>query len=304
MLDTRESSLGTAESSLPAVSLERRSSPGTVRRLLRVPLAGPSLAVILVFATCAVFAPLLAPYSPRAQNANEALQGISASHPLGTDQLGRDVLSRLVYGARVSMGIAFGAVAFGAAIGIPLGLLAGFFRGILDEVIMRLMEVLLAFPGLIFALALVATLGPSVRNLVIAIGIGSVPGLARLVRSTTLSVRELDYVTAARAVGAGNMRILFKHVWPNCMASVIVATTLGMGFAVLAEAGLSFLGVGVRPPTASWGSMLTFAFQYLRLDPLLSIVPGMAIFLLVLAFNLVGDGLRDALDPRLKGVGR
>jgi len=202
------------------------------------------------------------------------------------------------------MGIAFGAVAFGAAIGIPLGLLAGFFRGILDEVIMRLMEVLLAFPGLIFALALVATLGPSVRNLVIAIGIGSVPGLARLVRSTTLSVRELDYVTAARAVGAGNMRILFKHVWPNCMASVIVATTLGMGFAVLAEAGLSFLGVGVRPPTASWGSMLTFAFQYLRLDPLLSIVPGMAIFLLVLAFNLVGDGLRDALDPRLKGVGR
>ena len=247
---------------------------------------------------------LLAPYGPREQRATQALQSPSRSHPLGTDNLGRDVLSRMMYGARVSLGIGVGAVALGTTIGVLLGLVAGYLRGIPDEVIMRLMEVQIAFPGLIFALALVSTLGPSVRNLLIAIGIAGVPGLARLVRSQVLTVRERDYVMAARTLDASGWRVLFRHIWPNCMAPVIVAATLGMGFAVLAEAGLSFLGVGVRPPTPTWGSMLQFAFGYLSNAPYLSIVPGMAIFLLVLSFNLLGDALRDALDPSLRGSGR
>jgi peptide/nickel transport system permease protein len=204
----------------------------------------------------------------------------------------------------VSLGIGVGAVALGIIVGVTFGLAAGYLRGATDEVIMRLMEVQIAFPGLIFALALVSTLGPSVRNLLIAIGIAGVPALARLVRSQVLTVRERDYVLAARTLGATDWRIVLRHVWPNCMAPVIVAATLGMGFAVLAEASLSFLGVGVRPPTPTWGSMLQFSFGYLSIAPYLSIVPGLAIFLLVLSFNLLGDALRDALDPSLRGSGR
>jgi peptide/nickel transport system permease protein len=273
-------------------------------KVLKAPMAAPCVAIILIFALSAIFAPWLAPYSPREQRSSEALQTPSLRHPLGTDQLGRDVLSRMMYGARVSLGISFGAVTLGIAVGALLGLVAGYLRGVADEVIMRVMEVQIAFPGLIFALALVSTLGPSVRNLLIAIGISGIPGLARLVRSQVLTVRERDYVLAARTLGASDWRIIFRHIWPNCMAPVIVAATLGMGFAVLAEAGLSFLGVGVRPPTPTWGSMLQFSFGYLERAPYLSIVPGLAIFLLVLSFNLLGDALRDALDPSLRGSGR
>jgi peptide/nickel transport system permease protein len=288
-------------------SFHRRPLPpllATALKVLRAPMAAPCAAIILIFAVCGVGAPLLAPYSPREQRSSEALQPPNRAHPLGTDNLGRDVLSRMMYGARVSLGISFGAVALGVALGVSLGLVAGYRRGVTDEVIMRLMEVQIAFPGLIFALALVSLLGPSVRNLLIAIGISGVPGLARLVRSQVLSVRERDYVLAARTLGASGPRIVLRHIWPNCMAPVIVAATLGMGFAVLAEAGLSFLGVGVRPPTPTWGSMLQFAFGYLSIAPYLSIVPGLAIFLLVLSFNLLGDALRDALDPSLRGSGR
>jgi peptide/nickel transport system permease protein len=276
----------------------------TLLKVLRAPMAAPCAAIILIFAVCAVFAPVLAPYSPREQRSSEALQTPNRSHLLGTDNLGRDVLSRMMYGARISLGISFGAVALGVGVGVTLGLTAGYLRGMTDEVIMRTMEIQIAFPGLIFALALVSTLGPSVRNLLIAIGISGVPGLARLVRSQVLTVRERDYVLAARTLGAGGWRIVFRHIWPNCMAPVIVAATLGMGFAVLAEAGLSFLGVGVRPPTPTWGSMLQFSFGYLSIAAYLSIVPGLAIFLLVLSFNLLGDALRDALDPSLRGSGR
>ena len=291
----------------PVVVLRRPArSPAmdTARKVLRAPLAAPCLVIILIFAVCAVLAPVLAPYSPTEQLPSEALQTPNGSHLLGTDNLGRDMLSRMMYGARVSLGISFGAVALGILVGVTLGLVAGYLRGIADEVIMRIMEMIIAFPGLIFALALVSTLGPSVRNLLIAIGIAGVPGLARLVRSQVLTVRERDYVLAARTLGATGPRVLFRHIWPNCMAPVIVAATLGMGFAVLAEAGLSFLGVGVRPPTPTWGSMLQFSFGFLSIAPYLSIVPGVAIFLLVLSFNLLGDALRDALDPSLRGTGR
>lgn len=297
-----------ADATTDAVAGRRRRSPSplmaTARKVLRAPMALPCVAIILIFALSAIFAPLLTPYSPTEQRSNEALQGPSLAHPLGTDQLGRDMLTRMMYGARVSLGIGVGAVALGIVAGVLLGLAAGYVRGATDEVIMRLMEVQIAFPGLIFALALVSTLGPSVRNLLIAIGIAGIPGIARLVRSQVLTVRERDYVIAARTLGATDGRIIFRHIWPNCMAPVIVAATLGMGFAVLAEAGLSFLGVGVRPPTPTWGSMLQFSFGYLSIAPYLSIVPGAAIFLLVLSFNLLGDALRDALDPSLRGSGR
>jgi peptide/nickel transport system permease protein len=278
-------------------------SPAVIAALkvVRDPAAAVGLAIILIFAVAAVFAPLLAPYNPREQFSNDALQGPSLHYLLGTDQLGRDMLSRMIYGARVSLGIGVGAVAFGSTIGILLGLVAGYVRGIVDDVIMRVMEMIIAFPGLILALVLISMVGPSFRNLLVAIGIAGVPGLARLVRSQVLSVRERDYILAARTLGASGPRILFRHIWPNCMAPVIVAATLTMGFAVLAEAGLSFLGVGVRPPTPTWGSMLQFSFGYMSIAPYLSIVPGVAIFLLVLSFNVLGDALRDAFDPNLRG---
>jgi ABC-type dipeptide/oligopeptide/nickel transport system permease subunit len=272
-------------------------------RMLRDPFIAISVFLVLFFACCAIFAPLLAPYDPNAQNYDTGafLQGPSWQHLLGTDVLGRDELSRMMYGARVSLGIGVVATALGAAVGVVLGLTAGYVRGIVDEVIMRCMEVLLAFPALILALGLLAALGRSVHTLVIAIGIGGVAFLARLVRSQVLSVREADYVLAARTLGANHMRILFHHVWPNCTAPVIVGLSLGVGFAVLAESGLSFLGLGVPPPTASWGSLLQYAYQYLIGSPYLAIVPGVAISLLFLSLSLIGDGLRDVLDPSLRG---
>lgn len=272
-------------------------------RMLRDPIIAASFVIVVFFAICAIFAPLLAPYDPYMTNttAGAFLRGPSAKHLLGTDVLGRDLLSRMLYGARVSLGVGVLATALGAAVGVVLGLLAGFFRGAVDEVIMRCMEVLLAFPGLILALGLLAALGRSVHTLVIAIGIGGIAFLARLVRSQVLSVRELDYVLAARTIGAGNGRVLFRHIWPNSTAPVIVSLSLGVGFAVLAESGLSFLGLGVPPPTPSWGSLLQYAYQYLYGSAYLSVVPGVAISLTILSLSLIGDGLRDALDPSLRG---
>jgi peptide/nickel transport system permease protein len=272
-------------------------------RLMRARVTGLCLAFLFVCVFVAIFAPLIAPYDPLAQNPFTSLAGPSGAHWLGTDQIGRDVLSRLLYGTRVSIGIGFGAVLLGSVIGVTLGLVAGFFRGIIDEVIMRAVEVLLAFPGLILALGLLAALGQSVSTLIIAIGVFSIPGLARLVRSRVLSVREEDYVLAARTLGAGNARIVLTYIWPNSMAPVIVQMSIAMGAAVLIEAALSFLNVGVPPPTPSWGSMLQESFEFLSTTPLLSIVPGAAIFLLVLSFNLLGDGLRDALNPQLRTSG-
>jgi len=288
------------------VLMRRWQVPSRLRpfvRMLRDPIIATSVLIVIFFACCAIFAPVLAPYDPYLVNTNagEFLQGPSTKHLLGTDVLGRDLLSRMLYGARVSLGIGVVATALGASVGVVLGLIAGFFRGFVDDVIMRCMEVLLAFPGLVLALGLLAALGRSVHTLVIAIGIGSVAFLARLVRSQVLSVRELDYVMAARTLGGGNVRILFRHIWPNCTAPVIVSLSLGVGFAVLAESGLSFLGLGVPPPTPSSGSLLQYAYQYLYGSAYLSIVPGVAISMTILSFSLIGDGLRDALDPSLRG---
>lgn len=272
-------------------------------RVIKEPVAATSGVIIVLLTLAAIFAPLLAPHPPEVQLADQILKGPSWSHWLGSDQLGRDILSRMLYGARVSMGIGFGAVLFGSVIGILFGLVAGYARGIVDEVIMRLMEIIIAFPGLVLALMLISMIGPSIRNLLLAIGVSVIPGLARLVRSQVLTVRERDYILSARSMGASGWRILFLHIWPNCMAPVIVSATLWMGFAVLSEAGLSFLGVGVRPPTPTWGSMLQFAFGYMTVAPYLAVIPGTAIFVLVLCFNVLGDALRDAFDPSLRGRG-
>jgi peptide/nickel transport system permease protein len=293
--------LATTLEHVPAAPSPWRRSVDFVRRLLRVRLAGPALAVVLVTLAATILAPLISPYDPNFANAFNTLKHPSMAHLLGTDQLGRDVLSRLIYGARIDLGIGVGAIAFGTVIGVPLGLFSGYVRGITDEALMRLMDALVAFPGLILALGLVAVRGPSLSNLILAIGVANVPWLARITRGQVLSIRESEYVNAARAVGAGHLRIIFVHVAPNTLAPIIVQSTLGMGYAVLAEAGLSFLGLGVPPPTPSWGSMLQFAFGFVQIDPWLSIVPGLAIFALVLSFNLLGDALRDVLDPRLRG---
>jgi ABC-type dipeptide/oligopeptide/nickel transport system permease subunit len=276
-----------------------------VRRMLRDPIVATSMIIVVVFTVCALFAPLLAPYNPYITDttAGTFLQGPSSRHLLGTDVIGRDLLSRMLYGARVSLGVGVLSTLLGAFLGVFLGLLAGFLGGLIDDVIMRCMDVLLAFPALILALGLLASLGRSVHTLVIAIGIGGIAFLARLVRSQVLSVRELDYVLAARTIGAKDARILFRHIWPNCTAPVIVSLSLGVGFSVLAESGLSFLGLGVPPPTPSWGSLLQDGFQFLRGSAYLSIAPGVAISLLILSLSLIGDGLRDALDPSLRGRG-
>lgn len=274
----------------------------TIKALARVRLAAFAFLVIAGFMFCAFFAHWIAPYDPLSIKAGKPLSPPSLEHWFGVDQLGRDVLSRVIYGSQIALGVSIGAVGFGALVGTPLGLASGYFRGWTDSTLMRVMDAIVSFPSIILALGLASALGAAWYNLVIAIGIGNVPWIARVVRSQVLSVRENDYVLAARAMGAGNGRIMRLHIWPNSTAPVIVQASLGMGYAVLAEASLSFLGVGVRPPTATWGSMLQFAFPLMDRAPWLAIIPGVAIFLLVLAFNFLGDALRDVLDPRLRGV--
>ena len=230
------------------------------------------------------------------------LVGISESHWLGSDQMGRDTLSRLISGAQIALIVSLGAVGIGVLIGVPLGLISVYFRGFIDDVIMRFMDSLVVFPSLLIAVGLAAAMGGSLISVILAIGIANVPWMARVIRSQGLSIREMDYVAAAEAGGMSHIRIIVRHILPNSVSPVIVQSTLSMGYAVLTEAALGFIGVGIQPPTPTWGNMLQQAFPMLDQQPLLSIVPGIAIFLLVLAFNFLGDALRDVLDPRLKGV--
>lgn len=244
---------------------------------------------------------LVAPYDPLSQDLEHVLESESAAHPMGTDDLGRDILSRLIYGARISIQASIYAVGVALLLGVPIGLFSGYFRGFWDEfVVMRVVDAMQAFPFLILALALAATLGAGFGNAMIAIGIGFTPAFIRIVRAQVLTVANQEYVHAARAVGTRDLRILFRHVLPNSMAPLLVQTTLAMASAILAEAGLSFLGLGVQPPTASWGQMLAVAQGYISIAPWLAYWPGLAIFLTVLGFNLLGDGVREALDPKLK----
>ncbi len=268
-------------------------------RLRRTRLAPVGLGIVAAFVAAAILAPVLAPYDPSYQNLIENLQPPSPAHLLGTDELGRDVFSRLLFGARVSLTAGVVAVGLALVLGVSLGLVAGYFGGRVDGLIMRAMDGLLAFPELVLALAITGALGPSLRNALIAIGIVYTPRFARLTRGQTLSVRHRDFVEAARALGAGSTRIMLRHVLPNIVAPIIVQASLSVALAILAEASLSFLGLGVQPPEASWGVMVNAGKDYLDLAPWASFAPGVAIFLAVMGFNFLGDGIRDALDPRL-----
>jgi peptide/nickel transport system permease protein len=262
---------------------------------------GFGLIVILLLIITAVFAPLLAPYNPYKTDVGHQLAQSSREHLLGTDALGRDTLSRIIYGSRISLMVGIVVVLIAASIGITLGLIAGYGGGITNAIIMRLMDSMMAIPLILLALVIAALLGGGMKNIMIALGIGLIPGYARLMCGQVLSVKENDYIIAARSIGAGNLRIMVVHVLKNCFPPLIVFMTLMLGMAILAEAGLSFLGMGIEAPEAAWGSMVSDGYRYLLSNPILSIAPGVAIMVVVFAFNLVGDGLRDALDPRLRG---
>ncbi len=256
------------------------------------------LTVLLLMAGLAIFAPVVAPYSPIVQHPGMELQRPSAAFWLGTDELGRDLFSRILYGARVSFVVGIIAVSLGASVGVSTGLLSGYLGGWVDSVIMRFYDALLAFPGIIIGIAVISVLGAGTLNVGYALALGGAPFFARLMRGLVLSERERDYVAAARSVGAGAGRIMVVHVLPNTIGPVIVQLSLAMGFAVLAEAGLSFLGLGVRPPEPSWGSMLNDSRAYLRQAPWYGLWPGIALTILLIALNYLADALRDALDPR------
>lgn len=275
----------------------------TFRRVLDARLAGAGLAILAIVVFCALFAPLIAPYNPTDQDYVALLNAPSAQHLLGTDDLGRDVLSRIIFGSRISLEVGIIAVGIALSIGVTLGLLAGFIGGAADNVIMRFVDAVQAFPALILALAITAALGPGIGNAMIAIGFVSMTTIARLTRGQTLSEREREYVAAARVVGFSPITIMARHIWPNVTAPIIVQATLMVATAIVTEASLSFLGVGVVPPTPSWGAMLRSGSLYLETAPWLAFAPGIAIFITVLAFNFVGDGVRQALDPRLKHRG-
>jgi peptide/nickel transport system permease protein len=274
---------------------------GFMNRLLKTRLALAAIIVIALVVIAAIFAPIIAPYSPRQTNFNAALSGPTRDHYLGTDNLGRDTFSRVVFGARVSLQVGVIAVGISLIIGTTLGLTAGYMKNtIIDTVIMRFMDALLAFPTLVLALAITAALGPSLTNVMIAVGVVGIPGYARLVRGQVLSVSEREYIEAARTVGVPDVRIVWRHILPNVSAPLIVQASIGVAFAILAEAALSFLGLGVQPPNPSWGAMLSVGKDWLQHSAWLALAPGFAIFIVVLAFNFLGDGIRDALDPHLQ----
>ncbi len=278
---------------------ERLRRSRVVRALRRNPLALAALAIIVLMTGAAIFAPLIAPYSPTQADPGNVFASPSAAHLLGTDSLGYDVFSRLVYGARVSLAVAVLSVALAIAVGVPLGALSGYYRGIVgDHLIMRVTDAFQALPALILALGVIAALGRSMTTASIAIAVAFVPHFVRVTRAQVLLARRTQFVEAALVAGATDARILRKHVLPSAVGPIIIQGTVAMGTAMLLEASLSFLGLGVRPPTASWGGDLRSAQSFLFEAPWLAICPGLAIFVAVLAFNVFGDGLRDALDPR------
>lgn len=277
--------------------------PKALKRFMRSVNAVVGLIISISLVLIALFAPLLVHEDPLEvdfSKLSRRLEPPGQTTLLGRDNFGRDLYSRIIYGTRVSLIVGFSAVALGAIVGSALGLVAGFYGGLVDEVIMRITDILYAFPAILLALALVAVLGPSLSNLVIAIAFVSTPGFARIMRSSVISVRDREYVEAARGLGAKNMRLLVRHVLPNSLAPSVVYGSLAMAAALLTEAGLSFLGLGVQPPTPSWGGILAEGREFLRTAPFMMNFSGLAILVAVMSFNLLGDGLRDALDPKSK----
>jgi ABC-type dipeptide/oligopeptide/nickel transport system permease subunit len=277
-----------------------------VRRLwsafARNRLAVIGLGIVVAFIFVAVFAPLLAPYDPNKQTLRHQLQTSSSTYWLGTDDVGRDILSRIIIGSRISLTVGLIATGIGAGIGTLAGLLAGYYRQF-DGWIMRCMDILLSFPSVLLAVAIIAVLGPGIGNVMIAVGINSIPAYARLVRSTVLSLKGAEFVMAARAIGTQERRIMMRHILPNCLSPIIVYSTLQIGGAILTASILSFLGFGVQPPDAEWGQMVNAGRGWLQQAPHIATYPGLAIFFVVMGFNLLGDGLRDILDPRMRTSG-
>lgn len=272
------------------------------RRLKRNKMAVLGLVILIILVLLAVFANVIANYDNVVikQNLSQRLQAPSAAHWLGTDEFGRDIFARLVHGTRVSLQVGIIAVGISIVIGGILGAIAGYYGGKLDNIIMRIMDIFLAVPSILLAIAIVSALGPSILNLMLAISISSVPSYARIVRASVLSIRDQEFIEAAKAIGASNTKIIFRHIIPNSLAPVIVQATLGVASAILSTAGLSFIGLGIQPPAPEWGSMLSGGRQYLRYAWWVTTFPGVAIMITILSLNLLGDGLRDALDPRLK----
>jgi len=278
-----------------------QSRVAAVWSFLADPKAAVGATILTLLILMALFAGVIAPYDPTLQNFDESLVNPSSDHLLGTDRLGRDVFSRIIHGSRISLRIGFIAVGIAAVVGLPLGILAGFFGGWVDEVLMRLTDSMIAFPNLIFLLGVVAVLGPGVVNVMIALGLNSFPIYARLIRAQSLSIKERDFVTAARSLGASNSRIIAKHILPNAAQPLVVQGSLALGTAVLAESGLSFLGIGIEPPTPTWGVIISEGFPVIRTNWWISVAPGFFIVAFVFSVNLMGDRLRDVLDPRLRG---
>ncbi len=300
----RTADLRLAETPVPTLVaprvLQRYGIGYFLRRFARNRLALIGLWVVILTICAALFAPWIAPASPTRPDFENLLKPTRPGHPLGTDDLGRDVLSRVIFGARTSLMAGIISVGIAVCIGLPLGLIAGYYRGRLDDFLMRLTDAMLSFPFLVLALAMTVILGAGLVQAMIAIGIVFTPGFIRLSRANVLSEREQDYVEAARALGASDGRLVWRHILPNILSPVIVQGSLATATAITAEAALSFLGLGTQPPTPSWGSMLNIAQGYLSTAPWMAIWPGLAIFITVLALNLLGDGLREALDPRLR----
>lgn len=274
----------------------------TWRRFKRSRTAVAGLVVVLLVIGSAIFADVIAPHDPYDPAPRNILQSPSLEHPMGTDAIGRDLFSRIIFGSRVSLQVGIISIGIAAVLGITLGILAAYYGGLVDSLIMRFLDALLAFPAILLAIFIMAVLGPSIRNAMIAIGIIFVPAFARLTRANALSLKEKEFVEAARAIGARDSHIMLRTILPNCMSPLIVQASLGVAYAVLVEAGLSFLGLGAQPPEPSWGSILSAGRGLMTTAPWVATFPGIAIFLCVLGFNLVGDGVREALDPHLKNL--
>jgi glutathione transport system permease protein len=283
----------------PAVRSTRGLWSDAWRRVRRNRAAMAGGLVLILLVVVAVSAPLVAPYEPAEQDYGHVLEGPSIYHPFGTDNFGRDIFSRVIYGSRISLSLGVLGIALALVLGLALGLIAGQSGGIVDDVLMRLLDLLLAFPQLLLAIMVIAALGVGEINVIVAIGLFSLPVFARVVRGQVLSLKQREFALAARAIGAGSLRILLAHLLPNALASILVIASLRLGTAILTVATLSFLGLGIRPPAPEWGTMLTDGRQLLQVAPHMAVFPGLAIVLTVLAVNLLGDGLRDALDPRL-----
>lgn len=270
------------------------------RRLRRSKMAMLGLCVLVFLGILAIFAPLIAPYPYDAQNLRNAFASPGPGNWFGTDEFGRDILSRIIFGARISLLVGFVVVGISLIVGGFLGAVAGYYGGAIDNAIMRCMDILLSIPSLLLAVAIVAALGPGLINLMIAVGISNIPGYSRTVRAAVMSIKEMEYVEAAKASGSSNLRIIFKHTIPNSMAPIIVQATLGVAHSILTAAGMSFMGLGIQPPTPEWGSMLSGGRAYIRDYSYMTLFPGLAIMVTILSLNFLGDGLRDALDPKLK----